>query len=72
VVVDAGPEGDAMLAAAEGLPRLARVVSPEGAAEPLLQWLSPGDVVLLKGSRGVALEKLLPLLQEGLATSSDI
>ncbi|MFN9427421.1 MAG: UDP-N-acetylmuramoyl-tripeptide--D-alanyl-D-alanine ligase [Cyanobacteriota bacterium] len=66
VVVDAGDEGEAMVAAAEGLPRLARVGSPAAAAEPLLAWLKPGDVLLLKGSRGVALETLMPLLQAGL------
>ena len=63
VVVDGGPEGEAMLAAAQGLARLERVDTPAGAAEPLGQWLEPGDVLLLKASRGVALEQLIPLLQ---------
>jgi UDP-N-acetylmuramoyl-tripeptide--D-alanyl-D-alanine ligase len=67
VVVDAGAEGDAMVEAAEGLQRLVQVASPEAAAAPLLAWLEPGDRVLLKGSRGVALEALLPLLQAALA-----
>jgi UDP-N-acetylmuramoyl-tripeptide--D-alanyl-D-alanine ligase len=67
VVVAAGPEGEAMLEAAAGMARLRRVDAPEEAAAPLLEWLSPGDVVLLKGSRGVALETLLPLLRAGLA-----
>jgi UDP-N-acetylmuramoyl-tripeptide--D-alanyl-D-alanine ligase len=31
-----------------------------------LGWLRPGDALLLKASRGVALERLLPLLQERL------
>jgi UDP-N-acetylmuramoyl-tripeptide--D-alanyl-D-alanine ligase len=62
VIVDAGAEGEAMLAAANGLPRLERVTSPEAAAGPLAQWLEPGDVLLLKASRGVALERLIPLL----------
>ncbi|MCX5951765.1 MAG: UDP-N-acetylmuramoyl-tripeptide--D-alanyl-D-alanine ligase [Cyanobacteria bacterium] len=62
VIVDGGAEGEAMQAAAEGLPRLARVAEPEAAAAPLGAWLCPGDVVLLKASRGVALERLLPLL----------
>jgi UDP-N-acetylmuramoyl-tripeptide--D-alanyl-D-alanine ligase len=62
VIVDAGAEGEAMLAAASGLPRLERVTSPEAAAGPLAQWLEPGDVLLLKASRGVALERLIPLL----------
>ena len=63
VIVDGGAEGEAMLAAATGLPRLERVTAPEAAAAPLAQWLEPGDVLLLKGSRGVALERLIPLLQ---------
>ena len=63
VVVDGGPEGEAMLAAAQGLARLERVDTPAEAAEPLGQWLEPGDVLLLKASRGVALEQLIPLLQ---------
>jgi len=62
VIVDDGAEGEAMQAAAAGLPRLARVAEPEAAASALGAWLRPGDVVLLKASRAVALERLLPLL----------
>jgi UDP-N-acetylmuramoyl-tripeptide--D-alanyl-D-alanine ligase len=62
VVVDGGDEGRAMANAAAALPRLAVVSSPEDAAKPLKEWLRAGDVVLLKASRGVALERLLPLL----------
>ena len=51
-----------MQAAAEGLPRLARVAEPAAAAVPLGTWLCHGDLVLLKASRAVALERLLPLL----------
>jgi UDP-N-acetylmuramoyl-tripeptide--D-alanyl-D-alanine ligase len=40
------------------------VASPEQAAPPLEQWLQPGDCLLLKASRGVALERLLPLLEQ--------
>jgi UDP-N-acetylmuramoyl-tripeptide--D-alanyl-D-alanine ligase len=63
VIVDAGAEGEAMQAAAQGLPRLAKVAEPEAAAVALGAWLCPGDVVLLKASRAVALERLLPLLR---------
>jgi UDP-N-acetylmuramoyl-tripeptide--D-alanyl-D-alanine ligase len=63
VVVDGGAEGDAMMEAAQGLPRLVRVHHPQEAADPLLRWLEAGDVLLLKGSRGVALETLLPILK---------
>ena len=66
VIVDGGAEGAAMLEAAAGLERLLRVGRPEEALEPLLGWLRPGDALLLKASRGVALERLLPLLQERL------
>ena len=66
VIVDGGAEGAAMLKAAAGLERLVRVARPEEALEPLLGWLRPGDALLLKASRGVALERLLPLLQERL------
>ena len=52
----------AMAAAAASLDRLAVVSKPDAAAEPLRHWLQSGDVVLLKASRGVALERLLPLL----------
>jgi UDP-N-acetylmuramoyl-tripeptide--D-alanyl-D-alanine ligase len=30
----------------------------------LIEWLMPGDTVLLKASRGIALERLLPLLPQ--------
>ena len=62
VIVDQGEEGAAMVAAATGLSRLRQVDCPEAAVEPLQQWLEPGDVLLLKASRGVALERLIPLL----------
>lgn len=63
VVVATGPEAAVMAEAAAGLPRLAVVSSPEQAAAPLADWLAPGDVLLLKASRGIALERLLPLLE---------
>ena len=71
VIVDGGEEGAAMLAAASGLTRLERVTTPEAAAAPLKAWLAPGDVLLLKGSRGVALERLIALLQQDHQPLSD-
>ena len=62
VLVDAGGEGKAMAQVAASLPNLQLVASPEDAAAPLAAWLEAGDVVLLKASRGVALERLIPLL----------
>ena len=54
-------EASAVIDGAAGL-AVVCVDSPEAAAEPLKQWLSPGDYLLLKASRGIALERLIPLL----------
>ena len=62
VVVAEDPEASAVMQGAAGLSKLVCVASPEAAAEPLKQWLRPGDHVLLKASRGIALERLIPLL----------
>ena len=62
VVVASEPEASAVMQGAAGLSKLVCVASPEAAAEPLKQWLRPGDHVLLKASRGIALERLIPLL----------
>lgn len=64
VVVATGAEARALADGAAGLPQLVVVESPEQAAEPLRRWLQPGDVLLLKASRGVAMERLIPLLPE--------
>lgn len=44
--------------------RLLRVEDPLEAYAPLSRRMRGGEVVLLKGSRGVALERLLPLLEK--------
>jgi UDP-N-acetylmuramoyl-tripeptide--D-alanyl-D-alanine ligase len=62
VVVSQSSEAAAMAEAAASLSRLAVVAQPEQAVEPLTGWLQRGDVLLLKASRGVALERLIPLL----------
>ena len=62
VVVASEPEAAAMAKAAAAIERLAVVSAPEAAAEPLSHWLRQGDVVLLKASRGVSLERLMPML----------
>ncbi|MBM5806181.1 MAG: UDP-N-acetylmuramoyl-tripeptide--D-alanyl-D-alanine ligase [Cyanobacteria bacterium M_surface_10_m2_179] len=62
VVVSSDPEATAMANAAAAIPRLAVVGEPQLAAKPLTQWLQAGDVLLLKASRGVGLERLIPLL----------
>jgi UDP-N-acetylmuramoyl-tripeptide--D-alanyl-D-alanine ligase len=62
VVVGDGLELDALMEAAKTVPLLQQVAQPETAAELLFDWLEPGDHLLLKASRGVALERLIPLL----------
>ena len=62
VVVASEPEASVVMQGAGGPSQLVCVASPEAAAEPLKQWLRPGDHVLLKASRGIALERLIPLL----------
>jgi UDP-N-acetylmuramoyl-tripeptide--D-alanyl-D-alanine ligase len=62
VLVDGGAEGKAMAEVASSLPHLKLVSKPEDAAAPMAAWLESGDVLLLKASRGVALERLIPLL----------
>ena len=64
VAVATGSEAKAMREASSGLPRFRQVETPEQAAGPLIEWLMPGDTVLLKASRGIALERLLPLLPQ--------
>jgi UDP-N-acetylmuramoyl-tripeptide--D-alanyl-D-alanine ligase len=70
LIVATGAEAQAMEAAAAGLPRLQRVDSPEAAAAVLVGWLQPGDRVLLKASRGVALERAIALIQAALAPAN--
>jgi UDP-N-acetylmuramoyl-tripeptide--D-alanyl-D-alanine ligase len=43
--------------------------TPEAVAAPLRERLRPGDVVLLKASRGVGLERVIPLLWPSHATT---
>jgi UDP-N-acetylmuramoyl-tripeptide--D-alanyl-D-alanine ligase len=63
VLVVQGEEGEEMVAAARPLPRLAQVSTPEEAAVQLAPWLAPGDAVLFKASRGVALEQAISALE---------
>jgi len=63
VAVATGVEAEAMAAAASPMAQFALVSEPEQAADPLTDWLHSGDCLLLKASRGVALERLLPALQ---------
>ena len=62
VVVGKGREIESMVTAARGLPRLSVATTPEDAFNCLRPWLKSGDVILLKASRAVELERLLPFL----------
>ncbi len=64
--MDSGPLGDALAAGAGQALPVVQVDEPQVAISHLLAWLKPGDHLLLKASRGVALERLIPLLQERL------
>jgi UDP-N-acetylmuramoyl-tripeptide--D-alanyl-D-alanine ligase len=68
VVVGEGAAGIAAGAAASGLEagRIHRVADREAAAALLPTILRPGDVVLVKASRGAALESIVDALRPGL------
>ena len=69
VVVDGGPLGDALAAGAGQALPVVQVEEPQAALDHVLAWLKPGDHLLLKASRGVALERLIPLLKNRLNTA---
>ncbi len=64
VVLATGVEADVMESVASSLRYFAVVSSPEKAIDVLEHWLKPGDVILLKASRNVGMESLLPLIKE--------
>jgi UDP-N-acetylmuramoyl-tripeptide--D-alanyl-D-alanine ligase len=77
----AGAEVDLIVATGDFVPafedlaaglgdRLIRVEDPLAAFEPLARRLTGTEVVLLKGSRGVALERLLPRFEERFGAAS--
>jgi UDP-N-acetylmuramoyl-tripeptide--D-alanyl-D-alanine ligase len=68
--------GPAMRVAAEaaraaGCPDVATFASPEGAAAHLLSHLARGDRVLVKGSRGVRMERAVAALLAGLGPGGE-
>ncbi len=64
VFVSCGEESNKIKNIIKELPNHDVVNTPKDAAKSLLSWLLPGDSILIKGSRRLELEKVLPLLQE--------
>ena len=64
VFVSCGEESSSIKKIIKELPNHDVVKTPRDAAISLLSWLSPGDSVLVKGSRELELEKVLPYLQQ--------
>ena len=63
VFVSCGEESNIIKKIIKELPNYDVVRTPKDAAISLLSWLLPGDNILIKGSRKLELEKVLPYLQ---------
>tara|TARA_Y100001968_G_scaffold326434_1_gene369483 strand:+ start:1659 stop:3053 length:1395 start_codon:yes stop_codon:yes gene_type:complete len=64
VFVAKGEEAEAINSESNKFPKFKIVSSPEKALEPIKEWLKNGDTVLLKGSRSIELDRLLPLMRK--------
>ena len=64
VFVSCGEESNIIKKIIKELPNHEVVSTPKDAAISLLSWLSPGDNILIKGSRKLELEKILPYLKQ--------
>jgi len=64
IVVGVGAYADALARIAPGDPRVASGTDPESAWNAVRSRLAPDAVILLKGSRGVRLERLIPVITE--------
>ena len=64
VFVSCGEEFNNLKDILKDLPKYDLVRTPKDAAMSLLPWLSTGDNILIKGSRKLELEKILPYLQQ--------
>jgi UDP-N-acetylmuramoyl-tripeptide--D-alanyl-D-alanine ligase len=64
LVVGVGAFADALARVAPGDVRVAAGADPQSAWEAARSRLAPDAVILLKGSRGVRLERLVPLIAE--------
>ncbi|HET7188454.1 MAG TPA: UDP-N-acetylmuramoyl-tripeptide--D-alanyl-D-alanine ligase [Gemmatimonadaceae bacterium] len=64
LVVGVGAYADALARVAPGDPRVAAGADPEAAWNAVRSRLRPDAIILLKGSRGVRLERLVPVISE--------
>ncbi|WP_269605086.1 UDP-N-acetylmuramoyl-tripeptide--D-alanyl-D-alanine ligase [Prochlorococcus marinus] len=64
VFVSCGEESNIIKKTIKVLPNHDVVRTPREAAITLLSWLSPGDNILIKGSRKLELEKVLPFIKQ--------
>jgi UDP-N-acetylmuramoyl-tripeptide--D-alanyl-D-alanine ligase len=64
LVVGVGAYADALARVAPGDPRVASGADPEAAWQAVRSRVAPDAVILLKGSRGVRLERLVPVISE--------
>ena len=64
VFVSCGEESKIVKTIIKKLPNHDVVRTPKDAAISLLSWLVPGDTILIKGSRKLELEKVLPYLRQ--------
>jgi UDP-N-acetylmuramoyl-tripeptide--D-alanyl-D-alanine ligase len=64
LVIGVGAFADALARVAPGDARVASGTDPESAWAAARSRLAPDAVILLKGSRGVRLERLIPLIAE--------
>ena len=68
LVVGVGAYADALARVAPGNPRVAAGADPEAAWNAVRSRLRPDAIILLKGSRGVRLERLVPVISEWAST----
>ena len=64
LVVGVGAFGDALARVAPGDPRTVTAPDPESAWEAARSRIARDAIILLKGSRGVRLERLIPVISE--------
>ena len=64
VVVGVGAFADALARVAPGDPRVVSGAEPDSAWSAVRSRLAPDAIILLKGSRGVRLERLIPVISE--------